>query len=267
VRVRGKVERVSVQRFSGRSTVRVRLVDSSGALQALYFNQPWMAKSFTVGEELELAGRVSSARVPALIAPRIGREGKPLAAGGALQLSYPQAEGIGAEFLGKLARAVLPKLGALLEEPLSQGRARAPARRRARAEHRAPARAGQRRGVRARAKARAPGEPARAAGGPVARGAGRRARRRRRARRSARASTRSCWRSSRSPSRQARRRSRASCGRTSLRRPMRRLLQGDVGCGKTALGLYAALTRRAPAGRSPSCRAGPRSSASSTTTA
>ena len=241
VRVRGKVERVSVQRFSGRSTVRVRLVDSSGALQALYFNQPWMAKSFTVGEELELAGRVSSARVPALIAPRIGREGKPLAAGGALQLSYPQAEGIGAEFLGKLARAVLPKLGALLEEPLSQAerehlrvdelapstaRLHAPgsaeefarARRRVRLENLLELQAG----LVARAReARAQAAPRAAVGEsehaqllavfPFAFTAGQAA---------------------------VARELRADLASG---RPMRRLLQGDVGCGKTALGLYAAL--------------------------
>src|SRR5262249_48144008 len=50
VRVRGKIERVVLQRFRGRSTVRVRLGDGSGAILALYFNQPWMAKGFTVGE-------------------------------------------------------------------------------------------------------------------------------------------------------------------------------------------------------------------------
>ena len=119
VRVAGKVERVVLQRYRGRSTVRVRLSDASGAIVALYFNQPWMAKGFTVGEEVELAGRVSSGRAPALISPRVGRAERPLEAADALQLAYPQADGIGREFIGKLARAVLPRLGHLLADALA----------------------------------------------------------------------------------------------------------------------------------------------------
>ena len=241
VRVRGKVERVSLQRFHGRSTVRVRLVDASGTLHALYFNQPWMAKSFTVGEELELAGRVSSGRVPALISPRVGRGEKPLQAAGELTLVYPQVEGISSTFLGKLARAVQPKLGELLEETLtpaererlgvdelrpSSERLHAPAsleefaraRRRVRLENLLELQAGlvaRAREARAQAAPRASVTEAEHAQllavFPFAFTAGQEA---------------------------VARELREDLARG---RPMRRLLQGDVGCGKTALGLYAAL--------------------------
>jgi len=241
LRVRGKVERVVLQRFRGRSTVRVRLSDASGTIQALYFNQPWMAKGFTIGEELELAGRVSSGRAPALISPRIGREARPLEAEGALQLSYPQAEGLGREFIGKLARAALPQLGQLLEETLlpaererlgvgelaaSCAQLHAPAslvefaraRRRVRLENLLELQAGLVARARDARSQRAPlaviGEEEHAellSVFPFAFTAGQA---------------------------QVARELRADLARG---RPMRRLLQGDVGCGKTALGLYAAL--------------------------
>ncbi|MFM7280756.1 MAG: DNA helicase RecG, partial [Planctomycetia bacterium] len=56
VRLAVRVIGVSLQRFGGRSTLRLKLRDDSGELTAVYFNQPWLAKHFQVGEALELAG-------------------------------------------------------------------------------------------------------------------------------------------------------------------------------------------------------------------
>ncbi|MBK7643303.1 MAG: ATP-dependent DNA helicase RecG [Planctomycetes bacterium] len=240
-RVRGKVERVALQRFRGRSTVRVRLSDASGSILALYFNQPWMAKSFTVGEELEHAGRVSSARVPVLVSPRIGRSDKPLAGDGELSLHYPDAAGLGSKFIGKLARAVLPRLAHLLEDSLTPPeRARLDVDELAGSAARLHAPASLEEFVRARRRVRlenllelqagllARSREARAQAAPLARV---------------------------SETQHAELLGVFPFGFTAgqaavaleLRddlasgRPMRRLLQGDVGCGKTALGLYAAL--------------------------
>ena len=69
VTIRATVERVALQRFGRRSTLRVTLRDRSGALPALFFNQPWMRKSFELGKAVVLRGKIGSARGPALLTP------------------------------------------------------------------------------------------------------------------------------------------------------------------------------------------------------
>jgi ATP-dependent DNA helicase RecG len=241
VRVRGQVERVVLQRFRGRSTVRVRLSDPSGTILALYFNQPWMAKGFTVGEQIELNGRVSSGRVPALISPRVGREDRPLEVAGALHLFYPPAEGLGREFIGKLARAVLPQLGHLLEDALlpaererlaldelaaSTARLHAPANLEEFVRARRRVRLEQLLELQAALVARA--RDARAQAAPLAIVS-----------ETEHAELLAVFPYTFTEGQAAvARELREDLARG---RPMRRLLQGDVGCGKTALGLYAAM--------------------------
>lgn len=241
VRVRGSVARVTLQRFRGRSTVRVQVADASGAIQALYFNQPWMAKAFRVGEEVELLGRVTDARGPALLAPRVGRADKPLQSSGALLLVYPEAPGVGGELFGKLARVALEEAGGELAEPLD-----APTRERLELDELAAS----------AAELHAPRDLERFA----------RARRRVRLENLLELQAGMLARARESRTRPALVAAveerehelllaafpfRFTAGQEAIARelredlargrPMRRLLQGDVGCGKTALGLYAAM--------------------------
>ena len=59
VTVVGAVRKVSAQRTrSGKSIVRVTLGDGTGSIEASWFNQPHLGKRFTVGHEIVISGRV-----------------------------------------------------------------------------------------------------------------------------------------------------------------------------------------------------------------
>jgi ATP-dependent DNA helicase RecG len=118
VRLAVRVVGVSLQRFGGRSTLRLKLRDDSGELTAVYFNQPWLAKHFQVGEALELAGRMVEARGLVLQSPRIGRAEKPLPKAGELLLEYPAVAGLSTSGIQKLLAQLLPRAQALLPELL-----------------------------------------------------------------------------------------------------------------------------------------------------
>jgi len=118
VRLAGRVIGVSLQRFGGRSTLRLKLRDDSGELTAVYFNQPWLAKHFQVGEALELAGRMVEARGLVLQSPRIGRAAKPLPKAGELLLEYPPVAGLSTSGVHKLLAQLLPRAEELAPERL-----------------------------------------------------------------------------------------------------------------------------------------------------
>jgi ATP-dependent DNA helicase RecG len=109
VRLHATLAGLSLQRFGGRSTLRLKLRDDSGELIAVYFNQPWLAKHFRVGEALELAGRMVEARGLVLQSPRIGRPDKPLPRTGELLLEYPSVAGLSTSGIQKLLALLLPK--------------------------------------------------------------------------------------------------------------------------------------------------------------
>jgi len=58
-----RVERVKVRRTrNGKAIVEVRVTDGTGGLTVPYFNQPWMERKFRVGQELVLFGRMDTYR-------------------------------------------------------------------------------------------------------------------------------------------------------------------------------------------------------------
>ncbi|MBI5363798.1 MAG: hypothetical protein HZA53_11515, partial [Planctomycetes bacterium] len=118
VTVRGAVERLAVQRFGRRNTLRIVVRDASGSLPVLFFNQPWLRKSFELGKEVVLRGRIGVSRGPALLAPRIGTETRPLSAAGTIELLYPSADGVSAETVGRLARELAARCASSIDEPL-----------------------------------------------------------------------------------------------------------------------------------------------------
>jgi ATP-dependent DNA helicase RecG len=118
VTLRGTVERVALQRFGGRSMLRLTLRDSTGSIPVLYFNQPWMRKQLALGGEYVLRGRLGGARGVALLSPRVGTAEKPLAPEGTLQLAYPAVEGLSAEGVGRMARALAERCAGELTDPL-----------------------------------------------------------------------------------------------------------------------------------------------------
>jgi ATP-dependent DNA helicase RecG len=119
VSVRGAVRACRlVRQGPGRSAVRVTLEDRSGRGDALFFNQPWMRDALPLGTEVELYGRVVDQRGPVLASPRRVEVDDPDHLPGALLPIYPAVEGLSPRHLRELARAALARLEPLLGEPL-----------------------------------------------------------------------------------------------------------------------------------------------------
>jgi ATP-dependent DNA helicase RecG len=239
VRVRARVRVWRFSRFGRRSLLRVALCDDSGTADALFFNQPWLRERFRKDQEVELLARVVDAKGPALAVTRLAPEGGELPPAGALTPVYAAPAGMTSEALARLIAQARERYGALVGESLDPARLERlgllelP---RAVAELNAPSSAAQferaRRRVlldgllalqRALAARRAIGGAARAI----------RLEPRERARLAAAfpfAFT------------AAQQRALDDLERDLARtQPMRRLLQGDVGSGKTAVGAWAAL--------------------------
>lgn len=117
VRVRAQVARLGLVRMGrGRSTLRVRLEQDGARLDALFFNQPWLRKRFELGQSLLLEGRIVDARGPALAAPRV-LDPDALAPERPRAL-YPLTAGLGQELLRQLVQRARAALAALGDDPL-----------------------------------------------------------------------------------------------------------------------------------------------------
>jgi ATP-dependent DNA helicase RecG len=107
-----------VRQGRGRSLVRVALEgrDGRGRCDALYFNQPYLVDRFTKGGEVYLYGRVVEAPGIALAAPKLVRADDPPP--GALELVYPATEGLGQPLLRSFVLRALELVGAAQPEPV-----------------------------------------------------------------------------------------------------------------------------------------------------
>ena len=112
VRLHGEVAAKRFFRQGGkRSLLRVKLADASGAIEALFFNQPWQRDNFDVGAEVQLVGQVITTKSgPALAAPRSGSAERPLPEPGHLEPLYPVTDGIGQDYLKGLVGQALERL-------------------------------------------------------------------------------------------------------------------------------------------------------------
>ena len=116
VRVRGTVKNLSMYRRGWRrSVLRVRIEDESGNLDLLYFNQAWMRKRFEVGDQVACEGLLVDSKGPAIVAPRFLRESE---TSNEPRVVYPLTDGIGQEYLRKLCRGVCEEWASELDEPL-----------------------------------------------------------------------------------------------------------------------------------------------------
>jgi ATP-dependent DNA helicase RecG len=121
--VRGEVRAWRFSRFGRRSLLRVALADATGELEVLFFNQPWLRERFTKGEQVALRGRVVQARSGiALAALQLASEAKPLPAPGSLTPVYTAPPGISSELLRALVQAAVASHAAELTEPLDAER-------------------------------------------------------------------------------------------------------------------------------------------------
>jgi len=118
--VRGKVARWSFSRFGRRSTVRCRIVDASGELDVLFFNQPWLRQRLHKDDALEVFGRLTDAKGPAFAASRMGTDDSPLPRAGELVATYPSAEGVSQPFLRELIERALERFGEQIVDGLDE---------------------------------------------------------------------------------------------------------------------------------------------------
>jgi len=118
VTIAGRVERTTLQRFGKRSTLRVTVVDDTAGIVALFFNQPWLRKRFVIGETVTLRGKIADQKGPVLLSPRVGSIDKPLPAAGELTPVYPSAEGVSSERVAELVRVALARLADEIVDPI-----------------------------------------------------------------------------------------------------------------------------------------------------
>jgi ATP-dependent DNA helicase RecG len=121
VHVRTRVAGTRLVRRGGRSILRVSLValDGPGRTEAVYFNQAYLRDRFEDGRELHLYGRVVKTPQLGLVAPRVVRDDDPLP--GALELIYPLTEGLGRTQLRGFVDAALDLARPELVEYLEAG--------------------------------------------------------------------------------------------------------------------------------------------------
>jgi len=121
--VRAEVTRVRLTRLGGkRSLVRVSLEDATGTIDALFFNQPWMREHVTAGETYEFAGNVVDSKGPTLATPKLGTPAKPLPPAGTVQPIYPPVEGWSQDGLAGVIAEAVERFADRLLEPVPEER-------------------------------------------------------------------------------------------------------------------------------------------------
>src|SRR6476646_1264086 len=114
VAISGVVQDVRTRRLGGRRTiVTARVKDASGTIGASWFNQPWLAEKLTPGTHLRLRGKLG----------RYGFDVKSYDVGAARATAdfapvYPASEQVPSTRLRELARAALTLHGRFLPDPL-----------------------------------------------------------------------------------------------------------------------------------------------------
>ncbi|MSR61449.1 MAG: ATP-dependent DNA helicase RecG [Planctomycetes bacterium] len=105
-----------------RAVLSLDVVDESGALRALFFNQPWQFERLralaAAQKTVELSGRIGNTKQgPALLVPRVDAD-PPATRAPELVPVYATTAGLGQELLRGLTARALERFGAELAEPL-----------------------------------------------------------------------------------------------------------------------------------------------------
>jgi ATP-dependent DNA helicase RecG len=119
VRVAGRVAGQRLARLPKRGTLlRVTLADGDARLDALYFNQPWQREAFPLDRSVRLEGRLIDAQGPALAAPRQLSESEWRLPAGQLLPVYAGVDGLSAAQLQRLCLEARELHGQQLAETL-----------------------------------------------------------------------------------------------------------------------------------------------------
>lgn len=105
-----------------RSVLALEVVDESGGLRALFFNQPWLFERLralaAAGKRVELEGRVGRGKQgPVLLAPRLV-EDPPEHSEPRLLPVYPTTEGLGQDFMRRLLVALVDAHAERIHDPI-----------------------------------------------------------------------------------------------------------------------------------------------------
>ncbi|MFT4538782.1 MAG: ATP-dependent DNA helicase RecG [Planctomycetota bacterium] len=120
--VRGRVALFRVRRLRGKASLaRLRFEGFGADIEALFFNQPWVDKGVLTGDEVEVLGTVSleSGRV-ALRADSLGTKDNPLPAAGRLEPQYMRIAGVGPALISRMCQQVCAEHARTIVEPLPQ---------------------------------------------------------------------------------------------------------------------------------------------------
>ena len=105
----------------GQTIFQAAVGDASGVMDAVWFNSPYLAQQLAVGDELILYGRVESRPKLQIVHPEFERveeqEDSSLHMGRIVPI-YPVAEGLGQRWCRQLIATILEQYGDQLEEPL-----------------------------------------------------------------------------------------------------------------------------------------------------
>ncbi len=119
VTVEGRVQRSVLQRIGGkRSIVRATITDDSGEIDLAFFNQPWMKEQLSSGTHVVAHGAVVEGRKASIASPRLGTEASPLPAPGTLAPEYGGGDGISSDALKAWIHEALEQYGGQLCEHL-----------------------------------------------------------------------------------------------------------------------------------------------------
>ena len=124
--LRGSLSAPRIFRQGRRSTVSADLADGTGTLRVLFFNQPWILERLRAlaaeGSEVELYGRIGAGKGgPALLAPKLVPVERPLPPPGTILPVYPATEGVSQAFLRELARRATDAHADRVDDPLPAG--------------------------------------------------------------------------------------------------------------------------------------------------
>ena len=126
VTVRGDILAKSLRRARrGRAIVEISVGDGTGILSALWFHQPYLARALEVGQEVILYGTLEPKTRPQMIHPEIERveaHGDPSMHMGRIVPVYPLAAGMSQRWLRQVVAAAVeqerPRLDDMLPEPV-----------------------------------------------------------------------------------------------------------------------------------------------------
>ena len=124
VAVRGRVTKPRIFRRGGRrAVVRADLTDGAAKLPLIYFNQAWqherLRQDAEAGHEVEFYGRiVETSGGPTLSSPKRATAERPLPDPGSIHPVYALTDGIGQDFLRALGRRAVERFSDAIAEPL-----------------------------------------------------------------------------------------------------------------------------------------------------